>query len=150
MIALLALAHAAPLVRTERVDLFSEDPGSFVFHDLPRIGATPRSTAIRWVEQVRFVATMPRHGLVFGASIAAQSVSYRFRLHPSAPVYASAGISTRLFLPRGLLLGAETWAGPVRLGLGLLVHTDATWKRLDYTHWTAQPGIGIGIGRKPE
>lgn len=148
--ALSTTSVAAPFVRTERIDLISEDPGTFVFEDLPRTAYTPRSTVLRWLEQVRFVATVPRYGLVFGASVASQSVSHRFRVLPDAPVYGSVGVSTKLFLPRGVLLGAETWAGPVRLGIGLHVHTDATWSRLDYTRWHAQPGIGIGLGRRPD
>lgn len=147
--ALFAPSSAAPFVRTERIDLLSEDPGTFLFDDLPRAAYTPRSTVLRYLEQVRFVATVPRYSLVFGASVAAQSVSYRFRVHPSAPIYGSAGVSTKLFLPRGVLLGAETWAGPIRLGLGLHVHSDATWSRPDYTRWHAQPGVGIGLGRQP-
>lgn len=147
--ALTGPALAAPFVRTERIDVLSEDPGTFVFDDLPRAAYTPRSTVLRWLEQVRFVATVPRYSLVLGASVASQSISYRFQVHPKAPVYGSAGIVTKLFLPRGLQLGAETWAGPVRLGVGLQVHSDATWARPDYTRWHAQPGIGIGIGRKP-
>lgn len=145
----LSAALAAPFVRTERIDLISEDPGTWALEDLPRLGYSPRSAALRWLEQVRFVAELPRFNVVLGASVASQSISYRFRITPRAKIYASAGLTTRLGLPRGVLLGAETWAGPVRLGLGLHLASDARWADPNWSQWRALPGIGIGLGRAP-
>ena len=149
MILLLAAALAAPLIRTERVDLFSEEAGSLWIDDLPRIGIAPRITAIRWLEQVRFAAEIPRLNLVLGASVGSQSVSWRQRVTPRSRIYGSVGVTTRLGLPRGLLVGIETWAGPLRLGAGVHAYADASWARPSWNKWTVRPGLGIGFGRAP-
>ena len=42
----------------------------------------------------------------------------------------------------------DDWrAGPVRLGMGLSVFSEASWSRVDYRHWTVLPTLGLGFGR---
>lgn len=150
MILALTAALAAPVFRTERIDLFSEEAGSLWIEDLPRIGVAPRITAIRWLEQIRFAAEIPRLKLVLGASVGSQSVSWRTRFTPRSKIYGSVGVTTRLGLPRGLLVGVETWAGPVRFGAGVHAFAEASWARPTWTRWTVHPGLGIGFGRAPK
>lgn len=153
MIALLSLALASPdrdaLAHLERIDLVSEDPGSWLVDEVPRVGVAPRATAMRWLEQVKVSGAIPRASLVIGASLASQSVAVRRPLTHRAPVYGQVGVTSALGLPRGVLAGAEVWRGPVRLGLGLHLVSRATWDRPVWDSWRVLPGVGIGIGRSP-
>jgi hypothetical protein len=153
VIALLGLALAAPdrdaFAHLERVDLVSEDPGRWLVDDMPRLAVAPRASLLRWVEQVKLSVAVPRASLVVGASLSSQSISIRRPLTHRAPVFGQVGVTTALGLPRGALVGAEIWRGPVRLGAALQVHAAATWARPVWDSWRVLPGIGIGIGRAP-
>jgi hypothetical protein len=153
VIALLAIAWAAPdraaPVHFERVDILSEDPGTWLVDDAPRVALSPRLTALRWLEQVKVSAAIPRASLVIGVSASSQSLSLRRPLSHRVPLYGSVGLTTALGLPRGGLLGAEYWRGPVRIGVGLHAHAGATWARPVWDSWRILPGVGIGLGRSP-
>ncbi|MEZ4322964.1 MAG: hypothetical protein R3F61_36195 [Myxococcota bacterium] len=153
VLGLLGVALAAPdraaAVHFERVDLVSEDPGRWLVDEVPRTLVSPRGTALRWVEQVKVAFAVPRASLVVGASVTSQSVAVRRPLTHRAPVYGQVGVTTALGLPRGVLVGLEAWRGPVRLGIGVHAHANATWARPVYDTWRVLPGVGIGIGRSP-
>ncbi len=142
-------AENRPLILAERIDLFAEDGGSWWFDELPRAGASPRAAAIRWLEQVRFVAAVPRVSVVLGASLSSQSIAVRRPISRQTPLYVSAGMTTSLGLPRGALVGAEWWHGSLRVGLGVHAYSGATWSRPVWDGWRVLPAVGIGLGRSP-
>lgn len=155
MIALASLAWATvpdrepAKIRLERIDLISEDPGTWLIDEIPRSTVAPRSAALRWMEQIRFGVVIPDASLVVGVSVASQSIAFRRPLLKRAPVYAQAGISTSLGLPRGGLVGVEAWTGPVRFGLGVHAMSQARWARPRWDQWRVVPGVGIGFGQSP-
>jgi hypothetical protein len=138
-----------PLLITERVDLFAEDGASWWVDELPRAGASPRAAAIRWLEQVRFVAAVPRASVVLGASLSSQSIVVRRPVSRDTPLYLQGGVTTALGLPRGALVGAEWWHGAMRIGVGVHAYSGATWRRPVYDGWRVLPAVGIGVGRSP-
>ena len=138
-----------PLVLTERVDLFSEEGASWWVDELPRAGASPRAAAIRWLEQIRFVAAVPRASVVLGASLSSQSIAVRRPISRQTPLYLQAGVTTSLGLPRGALVGAEWWHGALRVGVGVHTSSGATWARPVWDGWRVLPAVGIGFGRSP-
>lgn len=148
-------------VHFERVDVISEDPGLWVSNEAPRLIADPLTPTIRFLMQVKPVWRTPVKGLSFGISLGSQSLVYE---HPvlalapalaSVPILASArlsvsvGLQTRLLLPRGALVGLSWWMGPVRIGAGLSVFSEASWNHVDYRTWTAIPTLGLGFGFAP-
>jgi hypothetical protein len=143
----LGLAHAEPF-RLDRVDVLSEDPGTFLHESGPGIPRSPTVTGIRFVEQVKPVIATPADGLLVGLSLATQSVYYE------RPVYKglglTTGVQTRMLLPRGALLGAHLRTGRLRIGVSANLLSGATWTRPDWTTWRVLPGVGIGIGRRFE
>ncbi|MCA9567247.1 MAG: hypothetical protein KC656_05370 [Myxococcales bacterium] len=147
MIALLSLALGAPVV-AERIDVFSEDGAAWWFDDLPRARATPRITALRWAEQVRFVARTPDHPVFFGASLAAQSVGVRGAL--GRGVVGSTALLTRLGLPSGAWVGVASWRGPMRVGVSVVATSGASWRRPRWDHWGVLPSVSVGFGRAPD
>jgi hypothetical protein len=128
----------------DRIDVLSEDPGTFLSSDVPKIGRSTTVAGIRFVEQVKPVFTTPVDGLLVGLSLATQSVYYE------QPVWRglglTGGVQTRLGLPRGVLMGGYLRTGPLRLGVGANVLSGATWTRPDFTVWRVMPGVGVGIG----
>ncbi len=150
LVAAVVLAAEPAGVRVERVDVLSEDPGLWLHQELPRLGADALTPTVRFLTQVKVVWSTPVQGLGFGVSVGSQSVVYEYPLLPRANLALSAGVQTRLLLPRGALLGVAWRAGPVRLGLSLSVFSEATWSRVDYSFWTVLPTLGLGFGRSPE
>lgn len=144
---LLALGTAtAEPFRLDRVDVLSEDPGTFWGEVGPGLPRSTTVTGIRFVEQVKPVIATPVDGLLVGASLATQSVYYERPVWKG--VGLTTGIQTRLLLPRGALLGGHVRFGRVRLGLSANLLSGATWARPDWTIWRVTPGIGLGVGRR--
>lgn len=141
------LAAGPTGVRLERVDVLSEDPGSWLYEEAARLRVDPLTPTVRFLTQVKWVWSTPVRGLDFGVSVGSQSLVYELPLVPRANLSLSVGLQTRLLLPRGGLVGLAWRAGPVRLGLGLSVFSEATWSRVDYSHWAALPTVGLGFGR---
>ncbi|MBN1209365.1 MAG: hypothetical protein JXB05_31225 [Myxococcaceae bacterium] len=150
LVTALVLAAEPSGVRWERVDVLSEDPGLWLHQELPRLGVDALTPTVRFLTQVKGVWSTPVRGLDFGVSLGSQSLVYEYPLLPRANLALSLGLQTRLLLPRGALVGVAWRAGPVRLGLGLSVFSEATWSRVDYSYWTALPTLGLGFGRSPE
>jgi hypothetical protein len=146
----LVLAAQPAGVRWERVDVLSEDPGLWLHQEAPRLAGEPATAGVRWLSQVKGVWSTPWRGLSFGVSLGSQSLVYEHPLVPRARLSLSAGLQTRLLLPRGALLGLAWRVGPVRVGLSLSLFTYATWSRPRYRYWSALPTLGLGFGRSPD
>jgi hypothetical protein len=136
-------------VRLERVDVISEDPGLWLSNEAPRLLVDPVTPAIRFVMQVKPVWSTPVRGLSFGVSIASQSLVYEYPLLESARLSLSVGLQTRLLLPRGALVGLAWRVGPVRIGAGLSVFSEASWANISYRTWTVLPTLGLGFSFGP-
>jgi hypothetical protein len=147
LVAAVVLAAEPASVRLERVDVLSEDPGLWLYQEASRLKVDPLTPTVRFLTQVKLVWSTPVRGLDFGVSVGSQSLVYELPLVPRANLSLSVGLQTRLLLPRGGLVGLAWRAGPVRLGLGLSVFSEASWSHVDYSHWTALPTVGLGFGR---
>ena len=154
MIAALLIATAsAGGLHLDRVELLSTDPGIWLNYDLPALAARPTTTAIRFVTQVQPVVALPAQGWHVGASIVSQSVSFE-QPFGEGPVGWAAGVQAALLLPRGVFAEATADLGPVRLGLGGSLLSQATWTRLGgYSRWDPMLGVTVGLltrkGRAP-
>ncbi len=142
----LLVASLQGQIRFDRVDLVSEDPGTWVNYDLPLAPVYALPAGIRFVEQIKPVFTLPWEGWYVGASLASQSVAYERSLLPSANLFWSAGLHTRLLLPRGVHGGLAWRWGVMRLALGVSVTSEATWARPSWRQWSVLPTVGIGVG----
>lgn len=142
MIALVSAALAAP-PRFDRVDLLSEAGAPFFADDLWRASVEPGVTRLRFAEQIAVVGGLGEAQL--SLSLAAQTFAVEHPL-PLGPLRATAGLRTHAFLPDGALLGLAVRGGPVRLGASVLVVSDATWSRPEWSTWRALPALGLGIG----
>jgi hypothetical protein len=136
-------------VRFERVDVLSEDTGQWLNQNAPRLLVEPLTPSVRFLFQIKPVFTTPVRGLSFGLSIASQSLVYEYPLVESLRLSLSVGVQTRLLLPRGALVGLAWRYGPVRIGAGLSVFSEASWANIDYRAWTVLPTVGLGFGPGP-
>ena len=150
MALLLGAALAASPVRLDRVDLLSEDPGTFLNYELVGAGTYPTKPVVRFVTQVKPVLEAPAwEGWTLGISLTSQSVVYERPLSVE-DLYWTAGVQSALFLPRGALLGVAYRPGRWRIGLSCSAFSAATWARpAGYGQWTVLPALGIGVGAKP-
>lgn len=139
----MALAEARPL-GFDRIDLLSEDPGTFLDEHVARFGPSPTVTGIRYLEQVKVVVRLPVERVLLGVSAATQSLYVEQPI--VGPVGMTIGVQTRLGLPRGGLVGAHARLGPLRLGLGANLLSAATWARPAWDTWRVLPGVGVGVG----
>lgn len=147
MILLLAAVALAAPFGLDRVDLVSEDDPTWLVDSLPRIGDTPRFTAIRFLEQVEPVWFTPLEGLTVGTSLRTQSLQWERPAWPAIGLYGSMALLTRLGLPSGGRLGVAFRRGPVRIGGSLALISSGSWSRPDWSVWRPMPALGIGIGR---
>lgn len=145
----LAAGLQAPIA-VERVDIVSEDPGTWVNYELPMAGVSPITAGVRFLEQVKVVWTTPVPGLAVGTSYASQSVVYERLLLPRQGISWDVGLQTKLLLPRGVFGGLAWRWWRLRLGLGVSLTSSASWAHLDWTHWMVVPTLGLGVGREVE
>jgi hypothetical protein len=140
-------APAAPSFGFERVDLVAELPGTFVNDDLPELAVDPVTIAVRFVEQVQVVFRVPVAGLTVGASLAAQCVYYAVPIPGVRGLELQLGLQSRLLLPVGFSasVGWRIWR--VRVGLGVVAATTASWDNLNYDHPYVLPTLALGIGQ---
>ena len=145
-----SLSLAAAPVRFDRVDVLSEDAGTFLNYDLPLSSAYYSSqVGVRFLEQVKAVITLPVSGLYAGASYASQSLAYEgmlWRSWEGRGLVWTAGLHTRLLLPYGAHLGVAWRFGYVRVGAGASVSTAATWTRPEWNQWRVLPVLVLGFG----
>ncbi|MBM7117933.1 hypothetical protein [Archangium primigenium] len=138
---------AAP-VRFDRVDLLSEDAGTFLHYDMPLAGAYTPEVALSFLQQVKVVAALPV-GLYAGVSYASQSLSYEgmlWRSQEGRGLVWTTSLHTRLLLPYGAHAGLAWRVGPLRVGGGASLSTAATWARPDWKQWRVLPVLAVGIG----
>jgi len=147
--ATLLVASLQGQVRFDRVDLVSEDPGTWVNYDVPLAATYALPATVRFVEQIKPVVALPWQGWYAGASLASQSLAYERPLLPQANLYWSAGLHTRLLLPRGIHGGLAWRQGMVRLAMGVSVTSESSWARPSWRQWFVLPTIGIGVGPAP-
>lgn len=141
-VALLLLA-APPQLGVDRIDLIAEAPGTFVNFDVPNALVAPTPGAVRFVEQVQLVMTLPIEGLYVGASLSAQTLSFETPLADG--FFVTVGVQTRLLLPVGGYGGlAWRWRW-MRVALGASAFADASWARLTWNRFTVVPTLGFGI-----
>ena len=148
MIAALLLGQAmAGPVSFERVDLISEDPGTWIHYEAPTYGTYSMRPILRFVSQVKPVWSTPWEGVTVGTSLASQSVVYEAPLLPDAGLSWSAGVQTVLLMPRGVTAGvAWNWRF-LRVGAGVSAVSAATWARPGgLAQWTVLPTLGLGVG----
>lgn len=143
-----SLTLAAAPVRLDRVDLLSEDKGTFLNYDLPMAGAYVPITAGRFVEQVKVVLALPAN-LYAGASIASQSLSYEgplWRSQDGRGLFWTASVHTRLLMPYGIHAGVAWRFGLLRVGVGASASSQASWARPAWSEWKVLPVLALGIG----
>lgn len=143
----LVLASLTGQFGFDRVDILSEDTGTFLHYEVPMASARADITAVRFLEQVKPVFTTPVKGLYLGASISSQSVVYEYPLLPRYGLFATGGIQTRLLLPRGALAGVAWRWSWFRVGVSVSALSQASWMRPNWTHWDFLPTLGIGVGQ---
>ncbi len=144
-----SLALAAAPVRLDRVDILSEDDGTFLHYDLPMAGASAQMAGLRFFEQVKVVLALPVDGLYAGASVASQSLAYEGPLWRSGDgrgLFWTASVHTRLLMPYGAHAGVAWRFGFLRLGVGASVSSEATWARPAWTEWRVLPTLALGFG----
>lgn len=131
----------------ERVDLLSEDTGTFFHYDAPMVTVYPAIPAVRFVEQVKVVFGTPLKGVTAGLSIASQSVMWETPLFESdGPFSFGVGLHTKLLFPRGFFADVSWRVGRFRLAIALAAASSGSWARPQWRTWNVLPSIGVGIG----
>jgi hypothetical protein len=134
----------------DRVDVLSEDPGTWLHYEMPMMGTYPTAPALRFVEQVKVVFGLPVKGLYAGVAIGSQSLVYEYPLLADKGVFLTGGLQTRLLFPRGVLVGVAWRVGMFRFGASLSAITGGSWQRPGDTAFLLLPTLGVGIGRAYE
>ena len=136
----------------DRVDLLSEDPGTFLHYDAPMAGQNLQAFGMRFIEQVKVVARLPLPSLsaggrwYAGASVQSQSLSYEHPLLKDSGLYATGALQTRLLLPRGVTAGLAFRTGVLRVGVSVSAFSQASWARPNWQQWSVLPTLGVGLG----
>jgi hypothetical protein len=141
-----ATAQAQPGFGFDRVDIVSEDPGVWLHYDAPMLGMNAATSAVRLIEQLKPVWTLPVKGLYLGTSISSQSLVYEHALLPKHGLFVTGGLQTRLLMPRGALAGVAWRFGRFRVGVSLSALSTSSWARPNWSTWSFLPTFGLGIG----
>ena len=141
-----ATTHAQTGFGFDRVDIVSEDPGIWLHYDAPMLGMNAATSAVRLLEQVKPVWTLPVKGLYLGTSISSQSLVYEHALLPKQGLFVTGGLQTRLLMPRGALAGVAWRFGRFRLGVSLSALSTSSWARPNWSTWSFLPTFGFGVG----
>jgi hypothetical protein len=142
----LSMAMADPGWRLERVEILSEDPGSWLHYELPMARYRPSTAALRFVEQVQPVWQTPWEGIVLGTSLSIQTLQIEQALGETGLSW-SAGVQTKLLCPRGLV-GALHWErNRLHLAAGISASSMASWQNPSWSVWQVLPTAGIGLMR---
>lgn len=136
-------ALAAP-PRLDRVDLLSEAAAPFLTDQLFAADVPGDLVRLRFAEQIALVGALGDARL--SLSLDVQELGWEHALPHLGPLSGSVGLRTHAFLPDGALAGLAVRGGPVRVGASLLVVSDATWSRPEWSTWRVLPGVGLGIG----
>ena len=128
-----------------RIDLLSEDPGTWLNDELPSVLAGPARPRLRQHAQVKFVWRTPVPRLTIGTSLTSQSVAYDRPLFGLENLTVGLCLYTRLLLPRGVYADLAWHRGPLRLAVGLSALSNASWARPQWDWWRFLPTVGIGV-----
>lgn len=148
-----APAVEAPAVSTgpslafDRVDLISEDPGTWLNDDLPMVKVNGIATALRFVTQIKTVIQLPVENLYLGLSLQSQSLAYEAPLVKGGAFFWSVALQTRYLMPTGAFAGLAWRCSRIRLAAGVSAASSASWARPNWSHWSVVPTLGIGVGR---
>ena len=142
----LLFTAASAEVRLVRVEILSEDPGTWLHHELPMASSRPSTAAVRLLEQIQPVWQSPWPDILIGTSLTVQTVQLERDLG-ELPLSWSAGVQTALLCPRGVV-GAIHWKKQkLHLSAGLSLSSMASWQHRRWNQWTLLPTAGIGISR---
>lgn len=142
-------ALAGP-ISFDRVDLISEDPGTWINYEAPLLAGYATKGLVRWLTQLKPVWKTSVPGLYFGISFISQSLSYESKIHPSSPINWTVSYQSQLLLPKGANLGLAWRKNSFRLAVGYSAVSESTWVRPAYRSWILLPTIGIGIGKQSQ
>ncbi len=145
---LVGAAMAGP-VSLDRVDLLSENPGTWIHYEALTFGTYSTRPILRFVTQVQPVWDTPWEGVRVGVSIASQAVTYEAPLVEDKGLYWSGGVQTVLLMPRGFTGGLAWRWKALRVGAGVSAVSAATWVRPGgWAQWTVLPTVGVGLVRQ--
>lgn len=131
-------------VHLDRVELLADDPGTFVYDELPLLAARPGGTALRAAAQVQPVLGFGS-GLTLGVSMAALTPGYELEASGNSHGFGFlAAVPTRLGLPSGLVLAGTFRHGPLWVDLGVRATSGATWRTPRYGDLRVGPTLGVG------
>ena len=134
LISCLLSAMAAPL-SFDRIDVLSEDPGTWFNYEIPTLHAYPTKGLVRWVAQIKPVWKTSIDGLYLGTSFTSQSLTFESPIKNQLPVYWTATYQTQLLLPKGVNIGLA-WRGKgLRLAVGCSAIAESSWARPAYRSW---------------
>jgi len=152
---LMGAALAGPLglqrPSLDRVDLLSEDPGTWIHYEAPTFGTYPTRPGLRFVTQVKPVWNTRWEGVTLGTSLSSQSLVVESPLLPDQGVTWSAGVQSILLFPRGATAGVAWRWKFLRVGAGVSAVSAGTWSRPGgLAQWTVLPTLGVGVGPSRE
>ena len=139
-------ATASAEVKLTRIELLSEDPGTWLHYELPMAGSRPVTAAVRLLEQVQPVWQSPWQHVLIGTSLTVQTIQLE---RPIGELHMqwSTGIQTALLCPKGVV-GAVHWQWRrIHLSVGVSLDSNASWQHRNWTQWTLLPTAGFGISR---
>ncbi len=136
----------------DRVDLVSEDRGTWLNYDLPMFSGYALSGVVRLVEQVKVSLRLPWQGFYLGLSIASQSLTFEGAIARRLGLFWTVGLQTRLLFPAGVLAGVAWRVAWFRVGVSVSAFTTRGWANLSGSGSGAfpvhvLPTIGLGVGR---
>ena len=133
-------------VQLQRVEILSEDPGTWLHYELPMAASRPSTAAVRLIEQIQPVWQSPWTDIYIGTSLTVQTLQIERPLGDESLRW-SAGIQTALLCPKGVV-GALHWQRKrLHLSAGLSLSSMASWQHRSWNQWTLLPTAGIGISR---
>jgi hypothetical protein len=129
----------------DRVDIVSEEIGTFLNYDVVELPVYAVKPVVRFVEQVKVVFRLPWRGFHAGASIESQSLLYE---HPVGPkgLHVTGGLVTRLLFPRGVVAGVAYRFGMFRVGFSLSAFSSGSWSAPGSFQLFLLPSLGLGVG----
>jgi hypothetical protein len=133
-------------VGLERVEILSEDPGSWLHHELPLAHHRPSTAALRFIEQVQPVWRTPWKGTLIGTSLTVQTIQFEKSMGENGLSW-SAGVQTKLLCPRGIVAAIHWERNRLHLIAGLSASSMASWQNMHWGTWSVLPTAGIGLSR---
>ena len=143
MIALWMAVGAVSAATLDRVEVLADDPGTYVFDELPLLVARPGVTGLRFIAQVQPVLRF-ESGVTLGASLSSLTVGWETRPDDRG-IGGLVAMPTRLGLPSGLVL-AGTWRrGPLWVDVGMRAASGASWVSPTWSDLRIGPTLGLGF-----